>query len=164
MLCSTYPQCTEPLKEPLDNDWHLKHFLWPTSLTTLFSRKLKRNQTVLLFLFLALPFPEKSKHSLSWQRWHLPAADRLRLTARQRATAPPAHIARRARWVDPAILWTPFSSLPACLETRSLGDPAVWPPLADTADPHTDTLVRLTIFLLSFIAINCFLSPVASKW
>lgn len=50
MLCSTYPQCTEPLKEPLDNDWDLKSFLWPTSLTTLYSRKSKRNQTAAVFV------------------------------------------------------------------------------------------------------------------
>lgn len=103
-----------------------------------------------VFLFSSVCGPEKRKHPLPWQRWHLPATDRLHLTARQRATAPPAppaHIGQRARWVDRVILWIPFLSLspqmvPACLETRSLGDPAVWPLLADTADPRMDTLVR----------------------
>lgn len=106
---------------------------------------------------------EKRKHPLPWQRWHLPAADHLRLTALRRATAPPAHITRRARWVDQAILWTPFLSLsstplivPACLETKSLADPVVRPPLADTADHHVDTLVRELMKLNHFVFIEVF--------
>lgn len=176
MLCSTYPECTEPLKEPLDNDWDLKSFLWPTFLTTLYPRKSKRIKIVaavffpFFFFFSSACSPEKRKHSLPWQRWHLPAEDHRRLTAHRLATAPPAHFAQRARWVHPAILWTPFSSLfstpqiiPAFLETRSLGELAVWPPSPNTADPRMDTRVRLAIFLLSFTMINWFLSPVPPK-
>lgn len=65
MLHSAYPQCTEPLKEPLDNEWDLKSFPSLASLTTLYSRGIKLCCVwcvcVCLVFFLALPTALKKK-------------------------------------------------------------------------------------------------------
>lgn len=85
-------------------------------------------------------------YPLLWHHWHPRAADPLHPTAHRHVTAP---IDQKAHWADRPILWTPFLSrfltrqiIPVFSEKRAPGDPAVWTPLAGTADLHMDTLVR----------------------